>query len=348
VERRDPTTFDYLITNKGFVDWVREPNEVRDYFWKRWIEEHPEEASELIRAREFIENLKFNEEKLSGDELDDLLGKIIRKERARTKGKSKRWQARRIEIGWPARVAAVLLMFLAFSGIYYWNSLDRPRAEIAEEVQWYEAITLKGEKQKVKLPDGTLVNLNYESRLKYPAKFTGGIRKVELSGEAFFDVVQMKERPFIVSTADLVTEVFGTTFNVNSFDNNSRVKVSLVSGKVKVKENGNDNSVTLNPGEEIDYDRSSKEMVKHPFDLEKTLAWKNGVLLFEDVSFKEFIQCLEKWYGVNFQVYGAPPKNWSFNGRYENEELENILIGVQFVYKLDYKIQGNNVTIKFM
>src|SRR5690606_7283691 len=103
-----------------------------------------------------------------------------------------------------------------------------------ETVEWEIVSNARGEKSKVILPDGTVIDLNYESILKYPKKFNDTIRQVELTGEAFFDVYHIDNYPFIVKTGVLETQVYGTSFNINSFDENQKLEVSLVTGKVKV------------------------------------------------------------------------------------------------------------------
>src|SRR5690606_33837898 len=124
----------------------------------------------------------------------------------------------------------------------------------------------------VTLPDGTQVNLNYESQLKFPKVFEGNIRKVELIGEAFFEVVKNDTMPFIVKTGDVETEVLGTSFNIRSYERGQTAEVSLVTGKVKIhyidgsikKE-----STHLSPGEQLSYNRNSGQTVKSTFDLEE-------------------------------------------------------------------------------
>ena len=200
------------------------------------------------------------------------------------------------------------------------------------------------------MPDGTQVNLNYESQLKFPKVFEGEIRKVELIGEAFFEVVKNDTLPFIVQTGDVETEVLGTSFNIRSYGSGQHAEVSLVTGKVKINylnDPINKESTHLSPGEQLSYNRNSGQAIKSTFDLEEVIAWKEGIILFKDAGFEEFIDQLERWYGVDFQIYGTPSKKWKVNGRYENEKLDDILTGLNFVYGLEYKIQGKNVVLKF-
>lgn len=355
VAKSESDIFNYLISNKGFIDWVRNPNESSDYFWDKWVEEQPNYTKDIIRAREFVERMQFNDEKLTEDELGELLGKIIKKEKTDILIEERSKRVFQPNLKWIFKYAAIFfIVFATTFSIYYFNSSFNTDANtlVAEIVEWEIVSNPRGKRSKVTLPDGTVVDLNYESTLKYPKKFNQKIRQVELKGEAFFDVYHMDDNPFIVKTGVLETEVFGTSFNINSFDRNDRLDVSLVTGKVKIKNTFEDDtqgvsSVLLAPGEQLSYNKISHEMVKNVFDLENTIAWKDGSIIFEDIGFKEFISRLERWYGVNFQIYGNPPKNWRFNGRYQDEKIENILIGIKFVYQLDYNIQDKNIIIKF-
>lgn len=355
LKSKESNIFNYLISNKSFIDWVRDPTDNRQYFWKKWIEEHPDNLDEIIRAKKFVQSLKFKDQDLSSRELDDLFGNIIRNQRSKSFSVSAREKAESLISDHFLKIAASVSMLLLCSFVIYWfvDSIihDQGEETLGNQIEWVEVVTARGERKEVVLPDSSVVNLNYESSLRYPSQFDGTERVIELSGEGFFEVTHDKTRPFKVKTESLETQVLGTSFNINSFLQEEEIKVSLVSGIVEVSRL--DLTVEepvyhqLIPGEEMVFEKSSKKLIKEVFDVENTIAWKDGILVFKDVGFQEFIDRLEKWYDVNFQIFGPYPKQWSFNGRYENEEIENILVGVKFVYDLDYSIQGKNVTLKF-
>lgn len=346
--------FNYLITNKSFIDWVNEPTEARQYFWKKWIDEHSENLDEIIRAKKFVQSLKFKDKELSTVDLDEVFGKIIKSQKSNSYSKSSGEKVKNFLSGNPVRIAASISIFILSSFLLFWFGFgNREVTNVSENHQseWIKVVTARGERKKIILPDSSVVNLNYESSLKYPSKFSNTERVIEFSGEAFFDVTHDKERPFKVITEGLETTVLGTSFNINSYLQESDIKVSLVTGMVKIarldSSHSEDNHISLIPREEMAFEKSTQRMVKNTFDVENTIAWKDGILIFKDVGFEEFIDRLEKWYDVNFQIFGPYPKDWGINGRYEKENLENILIGVKFVYDIDYSIQGNNVTLKF-
>ncbi|MDN3669325.1 DUF4974 domain-containing protein [Echinicola jeungdonensis] len=343
MKQKQSEIFQQLISRKDFVDWVKHPNGDRNQFWDKWQKEHPEDISALREAREFVLRLSFQQNHMENEELEGMLGKIIAKDSPKEVKGNMGHLYREPVFQW-AKVAAILLICLL--GSYIIQNLTFSSLPHEEVMAWKSVKNPRGQKSKVSLPDGTLVHLNYESELRFPEQFSGSIREVELIGEGFFEVEHDEDRPFIVKTGDLKTEVLGTTFNVNAIPHSSQTRVSLVSGKVKVKAK-NKKAEFLSPGEELRFQKISGKSSKGHFNVEQVISWKDGVILFQDASFEEFVKRLSKWYGVDFQVYGDTPKNWKVNGRYENEKLEEILEGLQFVYDLKYKIDGKNVTIKF-
>jgi transmembrane sensor len=351
VKNKDSDIFHDLITHSGFRDWVQNPNEDNSYFWRKWIKEHPENVSDLQKAREFIERMHFRREELSTNELDDLLGKVIANEASSSHSLIKKPKSS----GWSFfdqwfKVAAILIFSLVAAVVLKGLVKEVQEKPMEAKAEWITLKNPKGRKSKVTLSDGTQVNLNYESQLKFPKVFEGNIRKVELIGEAFFEVVKNDTMPFVVQAGDLETEVLGTSFNIRAYGREQNAEVSLVTGKVKinyVNEPANKGITHLSPGEQLRYDSNSGQTVKSTFDLEEVIAWKEGIILFKDAGFEEFIDQLERWYGVDFQIYGTPSKKWKVNGRYENQKLDDILMGLNFVYGLEYKIQGKNVILKF-
>jgi ferric-dicitrate binding protein FerR (iron transport regulator) len=347
MKENTPEVFYHLITDKGFRNWVQSPNEQSDYFWKKWIEEHPEHISELKKAREFVERLQFREFALPPAELDAMLGKVIfggdRVAPGVAAGRAQRFRPWQL-------AAAVLIIGAASVSVFFYRSHPVNKTKsVAARIEWVTVATAKGERKAVTLPDGTSVELNCESSIRFPRGFQGNTRQVELSGEAFFEVVHNDTLPFIVATNGIETEVLGTTFDVKSYPEEEATDVSLVKGKVRVRETATASvkgDTYLAPGQQARYSRQSGEIRTTSFESENITAWKDGVIVLKDASLNELIHQLERWYGVDFQVYGTPGKEWKVNGRYRDEKLDNILVGLKFIYGLDYKIQGKHVILK--
>lgn len=347
MENQQSDIFFQLISNKDFRDWVQHPNEGRNSYWEKWMEAHPENTVDVQTAREWIERMTFKRHRLESFEQEELLLKIVAGEKSVMASKEERrtsWSGGRALL----RIAAVLVILFAATWLIHRvvNETQSQGGPVA--VKWKSLENPKGRKSRITLPDGSRVDLNYESSLKFPERFEGGVRRVELIGEAFFDVEHHDSLPFIVATGETETMVLGTTFNIRSKAKGGATEISLLSGKVQVKyPEGAERSqlVDLLPGEQLYYDHLTGTSEKLAFDPERVTAWKEGIILFEDAGFEDFIGELERWYGVNFQIHGTPPQHWKINGRYNNEALDDILSGLSFVYGLEYRIQGDNVIL---
>lgn len=348
------TIFRYLISHSGFRNWVQDPDEESNYFWRRWIDEHPENISDVNRAKEFVLRLRFRESRMSPAELDELLGNVLA-----DKSSSQEESMAIRHYGWWRKIAAIFLLGVAAS-VFLREPLspEKPallstREKVPQALILPEQVTVRtgdGERSEVILPDGTKVNVSYESTLKFPRQFDSCIRKVELVGEAFFRVVHNDSIPFIVEAGGVETRVLGTSFNVRSPEGAFETEISLVTGRIEVSRAGDQppgDAKYLSPGDQLKYSRRTGRMTINSFDVATTTAWKDGILVFKDAGFDEFIDRMGKWYGVDFQVYGRPTIAWKVNGRYRDEKLEDVLSGLKFIYGLDYRIQGKNVLLKF-
>lgn len=339
-----------LITNSKFRDWVQHPSADRDRFWEKWLEEYPENIAELKKAREFLGRMQFREGQLSPSEVANIWGKVM----AHTERGRK--PIITIDSLWmlltqPLKVAAILLISLLAAMILSFETTVAPQESPSSPSEWTTLENPKGRKSKITLPDGTQVYLSYESQLRFPVAFEKNTRQVELVGEAYFEVVHNNDLPFVVATAGVETEVLGTSFNIKSYNEDMRTEISLISGKVKIKKQDKNHLNAeryLVPGEQFTYSKNSGEMVVRSFEEENVLAWKEDIIYFKDAGLDEFVDQLERWYGVDIQVFGVPSKEWKINARYQSQSLEEILTGMDFVYGIEYKISGKNVILKLM
>jgi len=199
-------------------------------------------------------------------------------------------------------------------------------------------------KSTLTLPDGTMIRLNAESKLRYPKKFTGQTRKVYLEGEAFFDVVKNPKMPFIIETGNINTKVLGTSFNIKSEEGYNKVQVTVVSGLVEVEEKTSKSKIKLKPNEAGIYDSDGTGIQKQKIaDLGDIVGWKEGILSFKANSFDEVCNKIEKWYGVEIVL----PKDFEYpgiyNGTFKNKTLKKVLEGMTYALNLDYEIKEKQV-----
>lgn len=178
--------------------------------------------------------------------------------------------------------------------------------------------TPTGGQYTVELPDGTKVWLNSESSLKFPTNFTGHERRVELSGEAYFEVAKNKEMPFHVNSRNAEVEVLGTHFNISAYPDEQINKTTLLEGSVKVS-NGSRNCI-IKPGEAASLADGSPLIKVAKVDAEEAVAWKNGYFMFAEEDIHSIMKKLARWYGVEVE-FEAPEINETFGGtisKYKN------------------------------
>ncbi len=163
------------------------------------------------------------------------------------------------------------------------------------------------------LQDGTRVWLNAESSLTYPAAFKGAERKVSITGEAYFEVAKNTSMPFKVSKGQTEVTVLGTHFNVNAYDDENEIEVTLLEGSVKVN-NGNANAL-LRPGQQAQI--STEIEVLDNVNIEKVVAWKEGWFDFDKTELSTIMRQIGRWYDVDI-IYEGPLKPEIFGGRISN------------------------------
>ncbi len=159
--------------------------------------------------------------------------------------------------------------------------------------------TPRGMQFKVILPDGTLVYLNAASELRYPVAFTGSERKVELTGEVYFEVTKNKAKPFTVHTAKGDIQVLGTHFNIMAYSDDPNMRTTLLEGSVKVSQPGKNITKLLKPDQEAVLSDVGIDITN--VDAEDAVAWKDGVFLFNDDHLDEIMEKISRWYNVDVE-----------------------------------------------
>lgn len=247
----------------------------------------------------------------------------------------------------PLLAAIFALIIISLATIYYF--VDVRGALQDTEITMLERELPKGQKMKIFLPDGSIVWLNAASTLRYPERFNGNQRNVYLEGEAFFEIEEDPEKPFIVQTSLLEVTALGTSFNVRNYDFEEEVQVALNTGKVLVRKGGkNKEQLMLVPGQGAFYNKTAEVIEKQRIDPEKVFLWKDGIICFKDASFSEVIDRLSRWYGVEFEIQNYEGQQWSYTGNFEeNEYLSNVLKSISFTKGFEYEIDQNKVCIKF-
>ncbi len=218
----------------------------------------------------------------------------------------------------------------------------------ADQVAYNTMSTPKGRQFQLMLPDGSKVWLNAASSIRYPVVFTGAERRVQITGEAYFEVAKNEAMPFRVNTdEETEIEVLGTQFNINSYRDEGRVNTTLLEGSVRVSNNGG-GAVVLKPGQQAQVKRNdaahpaktpSHISVLREVDVEMVMAWKNGVFNFQDATLQEVMRQLERWYDIEV-VYEKGIPSLEFYGKMGRDlPLSTVLRGLN-LSKVNYRIEG--------
>lgn len=205
--------------------------------------------------------------------------------------------------------------------------------------------TPAGGEFQVKLSDGTKVWLNASSSIKFPTKFASNERRVETTGEVYFDVTHQANKPFFVSSGTQTIKVLGTQFNINSYSTKKGVKTTLVEGSVVVQSNLKDLRKVLKPGQESILDESHSKISISRVDLERAVAWKNGYFIFDDENLEEIMDQIARWYDAEVE-YVLSDKNIRFGGAISRyRKLPDVLNLLEMTDKVKFKIQGRRIIV---
>ena len=324
-----------FLKDKHFISWVLQPTAESNRFWENWLKSNPEAVLKVRKAREIIQSASFKVPVKNLDAKQEVLEKIM-------KGYTSQhsYQINNYRNHTYLKVAATLLILL-IAGLVIWQSADLPETEdkammVPQIVKRSEA----GQKINITLPDGSKVVLNALASVTYPKEFDQERRLITLSGEAFFEVKEDQNRPFIVVTDNLEARVLGTSFNIN---NNS---VALLTGKLEVtNKDVQQEGIVLVPGQKVIHDNSKNSLYKTYYDYQREIAWKDGIIYFEDANYAEISNTLENWYGVTFILQDKHNYNWSYTGMFDNASLEEVLERISYLEGFDFKITEKTVTI---
>lgn len=223
----------------------------------------------------------------------------------------------------------------------------------AAPVSFNTISTPKGGQYQVILPDGSKVWLNALSSLRFPTAFTGIERKVELNGEAYFEITRNASMPFKVGIShdgpeiagheSLEVDVLGTEFDLMAYADEDRQKVTLISGETRVKVG--QEQITLQPNQQAYLDKRSYALnLIDPINVDETIAWKNGRFQFQDASIESIMRQAARWYDVEVSYDGKV--NQQFNGTIPRQvNLSTLLKILEATGWVHFRIDGKKVTV---
>ena len=243
-----------------------------------------------------------------------------------------------------------------------------PQASTAPALN--EVVTANGSRTHLTLPDGTKVWLNAGSHLTYDKNYGIARREINLTGEAFFDVANNPQQPFVIHTPRMDVRVLGTSFNVKSYAADKTTEATLVRGSIAVSiKNRPDETIILKPNQKLivtsdlttllrrqpgqsrtapdstaqisirppSYERNTGTMIE--------TSWVNNKFIFKDEDFGTLSKDLERWYGVNISLTDPAQADWRFTGNFEKENIRQALDALKLTADFNYIIQGNQIQI---
>ncbi len=337
-----------------FKEWVCCPTAENDAFWQGFLRDCPERYYQIEEARRLIEGLNqicpTPEGSQSVPVIWARIEKTLHEQSTERMHRPQRWYI-------PVLSIAAILVVLIAAGWLYWRRstpLEIPGVLATAPTEWAEAVNGADKTMLLQLPDGSIVKLEKNSRLKYPVEFDDSKREVHLEGGAFFEVQKNPKRPFLVFSNGLVTRVLGTSFHVKAYQKDPNVTVAVKSGRVSVYAERNDTQqdpevkgVVLTPNQKAVFHRSestiSKVLVEAPLLLLPPVEMARFV--FEAAPATEVFAALEKSYGIKVVFDEDVLKDCTLTINLTDENLFQKLEVICKVLDARYKLIDGQVII---
>ena len=346
-----------FLQDEEFKRWVLNPDTESEVFWNNWIISHPHQREVILKAREMLLSFDFKTTEPGQEDYEEVLLNILKGDalgpmpgKESDTGPHPWVRLTKLAI----RLAGVFLILMA-TLVVYLRSRERVDTGSEMHVKYITKENPRGQKSQISLPDGTVLWLNSESRIVYPERFNADKRVVELKGEAFFEVAEDMNRPFMVQMNNLQVVALGTSFNISAFPEDQNVAVSLVTGKVLVKENiplgmkkkPHFEQIVMVPGEKLLYDLQDFSIQKSYYDFKTDIVWKDGTIYFENASYQEVKTKLERWFNVKFILKNGENRQWNYSGEFNRESLDRILERIGFVEGFEFQKKDHEVIITY-
>lgn len=216
--------------------------------------------------------------------------------------------------------------------------------ESKDAIAYNTVTTPRGRQYQLTLADGSKIWLNAASAITFPTAFVENERRVEISGEAYFEIAHDASRPFIVSVNGTEVRVLGTHFNINSYSDESFVKTTLLEGRVMVNRNGR--HVYLNPGQQAVLQPGQDDIrVAYDVDVDEVVAWKNGRFQYSKVDIETIMRQVARWYDVDV-IYEKHTNETFSGGLPRSQNVSQLLKMLEATGSVDFGINGKQIIVK--
>ena len=244
---------------------------------------------------------------------------------------------------WLRIAAAVVLLVWVAAGSFWFgrNSITNRFADIVMEAPL-------GSRNKVYLPDSTLVWLNAGSKITYSQGYGMNNRLVKLEGEGYFEVARNEEVPFTVATGEMTVQVLGTIFNYRNFKEDTESILSLLEGEVAVDNKmGLKEHFVLKPNQRIVLDKQNGKAVLQQFDAKRVATWTKGVLSFDEDKLPDIVREIERAYNVDIEIEDDSLKQLRFYGNFArfDQTIDEVLEIFAATGKFEYRKTNGKITL---
>lgn len=332
---------DDFILDDSFINYATNSNGFDVKKWEQWFSENPENKQLAMYAKNIILHLRFNKKALPQSFVKAEWSKLARR-LLLTENKFANKSRTSIRKLLPYAAAASILLFMAAAFYFY-----KPLSKQNKIISYQEIIVPKGEIKKVLLPDGSLVYINSDSRIKYDSCFSGKKREIFLEGEAYFDVKHNENKPFVVHANENDITVLGTSFNVYAYPNENIFRTSLERGKIALSHN-NGKEIELKVNQTYLLLKNTNEIkLFETANIEDYSAWKDGKILFKNHKFTDILKKLERTHNLTFVLHNKDVGSCNYTGCFTTKDDINTILGViKLPTPFEYEILEDTVVIK--
>lgn len=308
-------TAEMFVSDDSFRKWIKNPTSEEETFWQEFLQLYPHQKVEVEKARAIIRAVEqYYQEEASSEEMEASFA-VVQKRAANNPLRvvhKRRWRA------WQIAASIILLIGLSVMSIIYFNA--------AQNTPVYA--TDFGKQQQVVLPDGSVVELNANSKLRISNNWKKATnREVWLDGEAYFSVkkIPSKQAKFIVHTPVLNVEVYGTQFNVNT--RQEKTEVVLEEGHIQVvfSDQKVSGDISMTPGEIVTYNAKDKKVKHKKEPTQQYTSWKDGFLIFESADLSTVAKRIGEIYQIHLIIPQESIKNLPVKASLPTDNLKECL-----------------------
>ncbi len=226
------------------------------------------------------------------------------------------------------------------TGTLTYTENDVQQTEVDNEPVYNTLVTPRGRLFKIVLPDGSRVFLNAASSLRYPTRFSHSQRKVELIGEAYFEVAGDPAHPFIVETGAKTITVLGTTFNVKAYSDESYTQTTLLEGSIMLDPHGEGKARLMKPGEQATLENG--RLIIRKTDSREAVAWTTDLFYFSNTNLREVAHQLQRWYNIEVDFASLPEENL-YGELPRSTPLPQLLKAIERTTNIKFKMNNNRL-----